>query len=175
MLTGQIASLKTWSELKAVPTSGQWPIFEVLTNPRQLVLAPVHVKLRQGEKVEEARDYMPARPILADSPRGRVGVFKMRRRYPPPFLAFFVRYDSGYKYYVGVVQEVTQNGTLAFYYGLYNVQRAATASQVYVMAVLSTQLSPRSLIGWRISRRFQFFCGLYTFVEINLLIRKALI
>lgn len=158
MLTGQIASLKTWSELKAVPTSGQWPIFEVLTNPRQLVLAPVHVKLRQGESVDEARDYMPARPILADLPRGKVRISKMRRRYPPPFLAFFFRRNSGYKYYAGVVQEVTQNGTLAFYYGLYNVPRAATTSQVYVMAVLSTQLSPRSLIGWRISRQFFADC-----------------
>ncbi|KAH9387834.1 hypothetical protein TYRP_009031 [Tyrophagus putrescentiae] len=141
VLTGQIASLGSYSELAAIPTSGQWPLFEVLLNPRQLTLVPILVNLRQGDDTESVQ-YMPARPLLAELPRT---LRTPRKRYPAPYLAFCILIaNSRYTYFAGVVQEVTQNGTLAFYYGLYNLQQKV-GCYMYVMAVLNTQLPPRPI------------------------------
>ncbi len=102
---------------------------------------PILVNLRQGDDTESVQ-YMPARPLLAELPRT---LRTPRKRYPAPYLAFCILIaNSRYTYFAGVVQEVTQNGTLAFYYGLYNLQQKV-GCYMYVMAVLNTQLPPRPI------------------------------
>ena len=79
--------------------------------------------------------FLPPRPVLAEKvPRTRVSP------YSPPFIAVY-RPTNSEAYYTGVVQEVSENGTLAFYYGLYNVQRLP-AYVVSVLAVLNTRMPP---------------------------------
>lgn len=79
---------------------------------------------------------MPARPVLAEKvPRTRVLSYS-------PFIAVYKpKETSPGVYYTGVVQEVSESGTLAFYYGLYNVQRLP-AYVVSVLAVLNTRMPP---------------------------------
>ena len=77
---------------------------------------------------------MPARPVLAEK------VPASSSSYSPPFIAVYKPTNSE-AYYTGVVQEVTENGSLAFYYGLYNVQQLP-ANVVSVLTVLNTRMPP---------------------------------
>ena len=110
----------------------------MLLNPRGFTLAWAALDLRQrgGGEGEAKIGLMPARPVLAEKvPRTRVSSYS-------PFIAVYKpKETSPGVYYTGVVQEVSENGSLAFYYGLYNVQRLP-AYVVSVLAVLNTRMPP---------------------------------
>ncbi|KAH9387836.1 hypothetical protein TYRP_009033 [Tyrophagus putrescentiae] len=132
-----------------IPTSGEWPIFEVLVNPRQLNLNADYVFLRRGEKWPKIGGLLPARPVLAQSaPPSSASAHKNRHPPPPSYLAFCEYRNLSkkhyYYYYPGVLveNELAQNGTLAFYYGLYTVHGSQVCDGVYVMAVLNTRPPP---------------------------------
>ena len=126
-----------------IASSGEWPIFEVLVNPRRLNLFPSDVYLRDGGDWLKTGGTIPARPVLAKSPPPSSPQTHKKPYHPSSYLAFgqFHTYEQSYYYYPGVVQELDDNGTLAFYHGLYNV-RAHGLCSVYVMAVLNRRLPP---------------------------------
>ncbi len=138
-----------------IPTSGEWPFFEVLLNPRQLKLNADFVYLRRGEKWPKTGGLLPARPVLVQS-SASPSAHKNRHPPPPPpsYLAYCV-YHSREKhyYYPGVVveKELAENGTLAFYYGLHSVYDYTVCS-ANVVAVLNRKMPPQPSIDY--SRRF---------------------
>ncbi len=138
--------------LLKIPTSGEWPIFEVLLNPRQLNLNANDVFLRRGEENygQTVGGLLPARPVLAQSAPPSPSDHK--NRHPPSSYLAFCRYQDVkhfpnlFYYYPGVVveKELGQNETLAFYYGMYSVRNALKykVCSVYVVAVLNSKLPP---------------------------------
>ena len=128
-----------------IPTSGEWPIFEVLINPRRLNLNANKVFLRRGEEKQYIGGLLPARPVLAQSAPPPSPSAHRNRHFLPSYLAFckypIIMAEHRY-FYPGVVQEeLSQNGTLAFYYGLYSVHNH-TVCDVYVVAVLNGKMPP---------------------------------
>ncbi len=119
-----------YNQLPTFPTvPSPWGHFEVLTNPQLLNLKYVNTNLRQNPAALSDDDRMlPARPVLAE-PRS---ASRKSGGYSPPFIAS-LPYN---KKYLGVAQEVSQNGTLAFYYGLVNVQGNPI---IYVLTVLNNR------------------------------------
>lgn len=121
--------------------------FEIMTNPLHLNLMYVFTSPRQGTTFKEDDRIIPARPVLAELPRTS-GSVKGRRAYSPPFIANIISWFKGRRVdsYMGVVQEVSENGTLAFYYGLVNVQEI---SFINVLTVLNTKKPAKylSVIG----------------------------
>ncbi len=119
-----------YEQLKTFPTvSSPWGHFEVLTNPRLLNLKYVITGLRQNPANFRDDDRtMPARPVLAEpkSVSKKIG-------YSPPFIASVTH---KYGTFLGVAQEVSQNGTLVFYYGLVNIQGIYF---INVLTVLNTR------------------------------------
>ncbi|KAH9397476.1 hypothetical protein TYRP_003793, partial [Tyrophagus putrescentiae] len=119
----QISSISA-EKIHSIKSGSHWPHFEVLLNPRGFTLAWVALDLRQGGGGggggRAKKGFLPPRPVLAEKPKE----------------------TSSGVYYTGVVQEVSENGTLAFYYGLYNVQRLP-AYVVSVLAVLNTRCHRR--------------------------------
>ncbi|KAH9398263.1 hypothetical protein TYRP_019273, partial [Tyrophagus putrescentiae] len=125
-----------------------------------------YVFLRRGEKWPKIGGLLPARPVLAQSaPPSSASAHKNRHPPPPSYLAFCEYRNPSkkhYYYYPGVLveNELAQNGTLAFYYGLYTVHGSQVCDGVYVMAVLNTRPPPPP-IDYR--RRFnKLFYLLYT-------------
>ncbi len=127
-----------------IPTRGEWPIFEVLLNPRRLNLDVSYVNLRQEGKKDNINGLLPARPVLAQSAPSPLA--HRNRHSPPSYLAFYRYRETSYRtdyfhFYPGVLQQVTENGTLAFYHGLYSVP-AYSYGSVYVVAVLNSRMPP---------------------------------
>ena len=142
-----------------IPSSGEWPIFEVLLNPRQLNLNANQVYLRRGNEQQYIGGLLPARPVLVQSapPSPSSPSAHKNRHLPPSYLAFCkypIIYMSTCKhhyFYPGVAhEELSQNGTLAFYYGLHSVHNH-TVCDVYVVAVLNGKMPPPPI---DYSRRF---------------------
>lgn len=110
-------------ELDRIPTSSEWPSFEVLVNPRRLNLGTGHVALRQKGQCSKHNGLIPAKPVLAESPSSQSSTRK-KRYLLSSYLAFCEKLrdtHNHHSYWPGVVQEVTENGTLAFFHGLYNI------------------------------------------------------
>ncbi|KAH9397498.1 hypothetical protein TYRP_003817 [Tyrophagus putrescentiae] len=136
--------------LLSVPTSGEWPLFEVLLNPRRLNLNADLVSFRQG-KGQSFAFLLPARPVLAQSsapppPPPSSSAHRKRHPAPPSYLAFcrFQQSSKIFYHYPGVVveKEAGQNGAVAFYYGLNSVQ-SDRVCVLFVVAVLNTRLPPK--------------------------------
>ncbi len=119
-------------QLKSFPTvPSPWGHFEVLTNPRLLTLRYV-LTVRQDPPYNNKDRLMPARPVLAE-PRSVSKKFC----YSPPYIATLI---NDYKTYLGVTQEVFDNGALTFYYGLVNVVNGIYF--INVLTVLNTRPPP---------------------------------
>ncbi|MDN5249621.1 MAG: hypothetical protein QWI73_06000 [Alphaproteobacteria bacterium] len=112
-------------KLVFLQTDQQWHHYEVLTNPERLNLFWALVDLRQSKKPSAKDHLMAPRPVLA----GHLGDPSV----PPPFVA---RAEVDDVSFVGVVQETNDNGTTAFYYGLYNV---VDLNSIRVINVMNTQ------------------------------------
>ncbi len=138
-------TIKNYYKLMTIPTSGEWPIFEVLINPRQLNLKVNEVYLRQEKGFLNTTGLIPARPVRAQSAPPSSSAH--RKRHPPPSYLALIQYyhwpTKEYYYFPGVLmeEELGQNGTLAFYHGLYRVYDCYQCT-VYVVAVLNTRLPP---------------------------------
>ncbi len=125
--------------IMSIPSNGEWPIFEVLLNPRQLNLGSSKVKVRKIVNWSNDGGLLPARPVLAELPR--LPAAHKQHTTPPSYLAFCQQPGSPTTlYHPGVVQEIGENGTLVFHYELSNVELGPCA--VFVVAVLNTRLPP---------------------------------
>ena len=128
-------------ELDRIPTSSKWPSFEVLFNPRRLNLGTGHVALRQKGQCSKHNGLISARPVLAESPSSQ-SLTRKRRYLPSSYLAFCEKLrdtHNHHSYQPGVVQEVTENGKLAFFHGLYNINTDKVC-YLSAVAVFNTRL-----------------------------------
>ena len=119
-----------------IPNNGEWPIFEVLVNPRQLNLAMANVEFCQTKSCPKKYGLVPARPVLAKLPQ--LPAFK--KRYTLSSYLAICHIGRNIVNFPGVVQQIDENGTLAFYYGLYDFR--SRPCDLYVMAVLNTRPPP---------------------------------
>ena len=134
-------TIKSGNESINIPTSSEWPLFEVLVNPR-------HLNLKAVKVIQERKSVglLLPRPVRVKSALPPSPSAHKNRHPPPSYLAFCQYHKTFTKYiyfYPGVVEEVepSQNGTLAFYYDLYNGHNYYYCT-VYVMAALNSRLPP---------------------------------